>query len=96
MGHSTFDPIEVGPTENKGRKRGAKRPLKPKEIWAIRFMFDQSVRLRGRAIQHPGMVRTMRRRLRRSLPFKGPLPSFDHLEELFDAIQVMLRRHPQA
>lgn len=50
MGHSTFDPIEVGPAWNAGRKLGAKRPLKPKEIWAIRFMLDQSGRLRDRAL----------------------------------------------
>lgn len=40
MGHSTFDPIDAGPARNTGRKLGAKRPLKPKEIWAVRFMLD--------------------------------------------------------
>jgi hypothetical protein len=29
---------------------GAKRPLKPKEIWAIRFMLDQERRARDRAL----------------------------------------------
>ena len=29
---------------------GAKRPLKPKEIWAIPFMFDQERRVRDPAL----------------------------------------------
>ena len=49
MGHSSFDPIER-PAWNTGRKLGAKRPLKPKEIWAIRFMLDQDHRIRDRAL----------------------------------------------
>lgn len=50
MGHSTFDPVDTGPAWNAGRKLGAKRPLKPKEIWAIRFMLDQDKRVRDRAL----------------------------------------------
>ena len=50
MGHSSYDPVEQGPAWNAGRKLGAKRPLKPKEIWAIRFMLDQEHRLRDRAL----------------------------------------------
>ena len=50
MGHSTFDPVDVGPGWNAGRKLGAKRPLKPKEIRAIRFMLDQARRVRDRAL----------------------------------------------
>lgn len=50
MGHSSFDPIEDRPAWNSGRKLGAKRPLRPKEIWAIRFMLDQDHRLRDRAL----------------------------------------------
>ncbi len=38
MGHSNFDPVDTGPAWNAGRKPGAKRPLKPKEVWAVRFM----------------------------------------------------------
>jgi integrase len=49
MGHSSFDPVER-PAWNIGRKLGAKRPLKPKEIWAIRFLLDQDHRLRDRAL----------------------------------------------
>ena len=33
MGHSSYDPVEHGPAWNAGKKLGAKRPLKPKEIW---------------------------------------------------------------
>lgn len=50
MGHSSFDPVDQGPAWNTGRKLGAKRPLKPKEIWAIRFLLDQGRRLRDRAL----------------------------------------------
>ena len=50
MGHSQFDPVEPGPAWNIGRKLGAKRPLKPKEIWSIRFMLDQDKRVRDRAL----------------------------------------------
>lgn len=50
MGHSSYDPVEQGPAWNAGTKLGAKRPLKPKEIWAIRFMLDQEHRLRDRAL----------------------------------------------
>lgn len=50
MGHSEFDPVETGPAWNAGRKLGAKRPLKPKEIWAIRFMLDQAKKVRDRAL----------------------------------------------
>ena len=50
MGHSTFDPVDTGPAWNAGRKLGAKRPLKPKEIWAIRFMLDRDRKLRDRAL----------------------------------------------
>ena len=49
MGHSSFDPVDR-PAWNMGRKLGAKRPLKPKEIWAIRFFLDQGHRLRDRAL----------------------------------------------
>ena len=50
MGHSSFDPVEQGPAWNAGKKLGAKRPLKPKEIWEIRFMLDREHRLRDRAL----------------------------------------------
>ncbi len=50
MGHSSYDPFEQGPAWNRGKKLGAKRPLKPKEIWEIRFMLDREHRLRDRAL----------------------------------------------
>ncbi|WP_324809447.1 tyrosine-type recombinase/integrase [Sphingomonas sp. LY29] len=50
MGHSSFDAVNAAPAWNVGRKLGAKRPLKPKEIWAIRFMLDQAGKLRDRAL----------------------------------------------
>ena len=50
MGHSSFDPVDGGPAWNAGRKLGAKRPLKPKEIWAIRFMLEQAKKVRDRAL----------------------------------------------
>ena len=50
MGHSNFDPVDTGPAWNAGRKLGAKRPLKPKEIWAVRFMLDQDRKIRDRAL----------------------------------------------
>ena len=49
MGHSNFDPVG-GPAWNVGRKLGAKPPLKPKEIWAVRFMLDQDRKVRDRAL----------------------------------------------
>ena len=50
MGHCAYDPVEAGPAWNAGKKMGAKRPLKPKEIWAIRFLLDQARRVRDRAL----------------------------------------------
>ncbi|TCM25167.1 hypothetical protein EDF59_14429 [Novosphingobium sp. ST904] len=51
MGLSEFDP---GARErislNAGRKVGAKRALKPRQIWAIRFFLDQHGRIRDRAL----------------------------------------------
>ena len=34
----------------RGRKPGAKRALKPKEVWAIRFWLDHKGRCRDRAM----------------------------------------------
>ena len=51
MGMSEFDPTacERRPW-NAGRKIGAKRALKPRQVWAIRFFLDQHQRLRDRAL----------------------------------------------
>ena len=50
MGRSEFDPAANRPAWNAGRKVGAKRPLKPRQVWAIRFFLDQQRRVRDRAL----------------------------------------------
>lgn len=50
MGHSQYDPADDRTAWNSGRKLGAKRPLKPQQIWAIRFMLDREERVRDRAL----------------------------------------------
>jgi len=50
MGRSQFDYSSPRPAWNAGRKVGAKRPLKPRQIWAIRFHLDREHRLRDRAL----------------------------------------------
>lgn len=51
MGHSVHDPAfaERRPW-NAGRTPGAKRALKPQQIWAIRFWLDRERRLRDRTL----------------------------------------------
>lgn len=51
MGHSEFNPAtrERRPW-NAGRLVGAKRALKPQQVWAIRFWLDRERRLRDRAL----------------------------------------------
>lgn len=51
MGHSDLDPaIHDRSPWNAGTKVGPKRPLKPRDIWAIRFYLDEHKRLRDRAL----------------------------------------------
>lgn len=50
MGHSIYDPGHNQPAWNAGRQPGAKRPLQPKQVLAIRFWLDQERRLRDRAL----------------------------------------------
>ena len=51
MGNSEFDPTASDRRAwNAGRKVGAKRALKPRKVWAIRFFLDQHRRLRDRAL----------------------------------------------
>ena len=51
MGMSEYDPAAQGRSAwNGGRKIGAKRALKPRRVWAIRFYLDQHQRLRDRAL----------------------------------------------
>jgi site-specific recombinase XerC len=51
MGHSEFDPAarERRPW-NAGHMVGAKRALKPQQVWAIRFWLEREGRLRDRAL----------------------------------------------
>ena len=51
MGMSEFDPGARGRHAwNTGRRVGAKRPLKPRQVWAIRFLLDHHRRVRDRAL----------------------------------------------
>jgi site-specific recombinase XerC len=50
MGTSEFDPVPDRRSWNAGRKVGAKRALKPRQIWAIRFFLDEHRRMRDRAL----------------------------------------------
>jgi hypothetical protein len=51
MGHAIYDPFEEDrPAWNVGRKLDAKRPLLPKQVWAVRFFLEQGHRLRDRAL----------------------------------------------
>jgi hypothetical protein len=51
MGISNLDP---GASErrpwNAGSLVGAKRPLRPRDVWAIRFFLDEHRRMRDRAL----------------------------------------------
>ena len=50
-GHSEYDPgVKDGRPWNAGRMQGAKRALKPQQVWAIRFWLDREQRLRDRAM----------------------------------------------
>lgn len=51
MGISDLDPDAHGRRPwNAGNKVGAKRPLKTRDVWAIRFFLDEHRRLRDRAL----------------------------------------------
>jgi integrase len=51
MGHSEYDPAAGGRRAwNVGRTVGAKRALKPQQVWAIRFWLERERRLRDRAL----------------------------------------------
>lgn len=51
MGHSDFDPAaRERRAWNEGQIIGTKRPLKPRDVWAIRFFLDEHRRLRDRAL----------------------------------------------
>ena len=51
MGHSEYDPgFKERRAWNAGRKLGAKRALKPQQVWAVRFWLDREGRVRDRAM----------------------------------------------
>lgn len=51
MGHSDLDPaVHERRPWNAGQNVGPKRPLRPRDIWAIRFFLDEHKRLRDRAL----------------------------------------------
>ena len=51
MDISQYDPAAAGrPAWNAGRQVGAKRALKVKQIWSIRFFLDREGRMRDRAL----------------------------------------------
>jgi integrase len=51
MGHSDLDPaVHERRPWNAGQEVGPKRPLKPRNIWAIRFFLDEHKRMRDRAL----------------------------------------------
>jgi integrase len=51
MGHSCYDlTASERRAWNAGKKVGTKRPLKPRQVWAIRFFLDRERRLRDRAL----------------------------------------------
>jgi integrase len=51
MGHSEFDSASKERRSwNVGRMVGSKRPLKPQQVWAIRFWLERERRLRDRAL----------------------------------------------
>ena len=51
MGRSEYDPIASDHRAwNAGKLVGAKRALKPQQVWAIRFLLDREKRVRDRAL----------------------------------------------
>lgn len=51
MGIAKYDPAAFGrPAWNAGRMVGVKKPLKQRQIWAIRFFLDREGRMRDRAL----------------------------------------------
>ncbi|MBB4226840.1 tyrosine-type recombinase/integrase [Rhizobium mongolense] len=51
MGIAQYDPAALGrPARNAGRQVGVRKPLKQRQIWAIRFFLDREGRMRDRAL----------------------------------------------
>jgi len=55
MGHSEYDPaVKERRPWNAGRMVGAKRALKPQQVWAIRFWLERAVGSARRGNPTPG------------------------------------------
>lgn len=51
MGHTQYEPVFPARRRwNDGRRIGVKKPLKPMDVWAIRFFLEHEGRLRDRAL----------------------------------------------
>lgn len=51
MGVSQYDPGALGrPAWNAGKQVGVKKPLRQRQIWAVRFFLDREGRVRDRAL----------------------------------------------
>lgn len=51
MGISQYDPAATSrPSWSAGKQVGVKKPLKQRQIWAIRFFLDREGRMRDRAL----------------------------------------------
>ena len=51
MGHTRYEPAyDSRRPWNLGKMVGAKKPLKPKDVWAIRFFLEHEGRIRDRAL----------------------------------------------
>jgi integrase len=51
MGHTRYEPVyDNRKAWNAGKMVGAKKPLKPKDVWAIRFFLEHEGRIRDRAL----------------------------------------------
>jgi len=51
MGIAQYDPAALSrPAWNAGRQVGVKKPLKQRQIWAVRFFLDREGRMRDRAL----------------------------------------------
>lgn len=72
MGHSSYDPVEQGPAWNAGKKLGAKRPLKPKEIWEMRPLARMHGPMRLAVPRPPTVAKPGLRKLNSGLPSVSP------------------------
>lgn len=62
MGISQYDPAAAGrPAWNAGKQVRAKRALKIKQVWSIRFFLDREGRLRDRALLDLALDSKLRR-----------------------------------